>query len=64
MKLADLHSHTKYSFDSQTEPEALVLSAIDKGLDVIAITDHADILRIAVCRLSLAVRKERQSCSV
>ena len=43
LKLADLHSHTKYSFDSQTEPEALVLSAIDKGLDVIAITDHADI---------------------
>ena len=40
---ADLHCHTYYSFDSKTEPELLVQSAIDKGLDLIAITDHADV---------------------
>lgn len=40
---ADLHSHTHYSFDSKTDPEELILSAIDKGLDLIAITDHADV---------------------
>lgn len=43
MKKVDLHCHTYYSFDSKTEPEALVQSAISVGLDMIAITDHADI---------------------
>jgi len=43
MILSDFHTHTKYSFDSKAEPEALVLSAIEKGLKTIAITDHADV---------------------
>lgn len=57
LKLADLHSHTKYSFDSKTEPEDLILSAIDKGLDVIAITDHADI-DFEDCGMILDTRSE------
>ena len=43
MKLSDFHTHTKYSFDSTAEPEDMVLSAIEKGLQTIAITDHADV---------------------
>ena len=36
---ADLHLHTTAS-DGRLEPEALVRLAVEKGLDVIAITDH------------------------
>lgn len=43
LKKVDLHCHTYYSFDSKTEPEELILYAINKGLDMIAITDHADV---------------------
>jgi histidinol-phosphatase (PHP family) len=43
LKIADLHSHTRFSFDSQSDPEELILSAISKDIDVLAITDHADI---------------------
>ncbi len=43
MKLSDFHTHTKYSFDGEAEPEELVLSAIEKGLQTLAITDHADV---------------------
>ena len=39
----DFHCHTKYSFDSKTDPEELILSAISKDLKAIAITDHADV---------------------
>jgi len=52
MGRADLHTHTKYSGlgvfpmlgfyypESATEPEALVMEAERKGLDLICITDH------------------------
>jgi len=36
---ADLHLHTTTS-DGRLAPEALVRLAVEKGLDVIAITDH------------------------
>ena len=36
----DMHSHTRFSGDSLTEPEALVAGARRAGLDRIAITDH------------------------
>ncbi len=42
MFLADYHTHTKYSFDSNEEPAALCEKAIKKGLNAIAITDHYD----------------------
>ncbi len=52
MGRADLHTHTKYSAlgifpifgfyypESATEPEALVMEAERKGLDIVCITDH------------------------
>ena len=39
MKL-DLHIHSKYSYDSFSEPSKIVKMAKRKGLDVISITDH------------------------
>ena len=36
----DLHTHSRFSHDSHTEPEDLVTAAKDIGLDGIAITDH------------------------
>ena len=39
MKL-DLHIHSKYSFDSISDPKKIVDIARKKGLDAIAITDH------------------------
>ena len=39
MKL-DLHIHSKYSYDSFSEPSRIVKKAKRKGLDVISITDH------------------------
>ena len=39
----DLHTHTKYSQCSPTEPELILKAAIKKGLNGIAITDHNEI---------------------
>lgn len=39
----DTHTHTKHSCDAQKEPEDAIISAIDKGLSGIAITDHSDL---------------------
>ena len=36
----DLHVHTQFSADSVADPEAIIASAKEKGLDGIAITDH------------------------
>jgi len=36
----DLHMHSYYSFDSLNPPEKIVETAIRKGLDGIAVTDH------------------------
>ena len=45
MLLADLHTHSRYSFDAQPEADvdAMCESAIAKGLTLLAITDHCDI---------------------
>src|SRR5262245_20556470 len=34
------HVHTRYSVDSRTKPEALVLRAKQLGIEVLAVTDH------------------------
>jgi predicted metal-dependent phosphoesterase TrpH len=34
------HVHTKYSFDSLTDPRALARQAVKCGIDVLAVTDH------------------------
>ncbi len=39
---ADYHIHTNYSSDSEADMEDMVLSAISKNLNEIAITDHVD----------------------
>lgn len=39
----DLHCHTKYSYDSNSEIEELIIQAKKRGLDGIAITDHDNI---------------------
>ena len=36
----DLHCHTKYSYDSNSDIEKIIIEAKKKGLDGIAITDH------------------------
>ncbi len=42
MKLYDQHLHSKYSFDSRTNPEDNVLRAIDRGLAGLTFTEHFD----------------------
>jgi hypothetical protein len=37
---ADLHTHSRASFDSLASPEALIRSAAQRGLTHLAITDH------------------------
>lgn len=40
---ADLHVHTKYSFDGLSEPADIVKQAVKAGISVLAITDHNNI---------------------
>jgi predicted metal-dependent phosphoesterase TrpH len=37
---ADMHVHTRYSADAVSSPEKVIKSAIKKGIDCLAITDH------------------------
>ncbi|MFA5248908.1 MAG: PHP domain-containing protein [Candidatus Paceibacterota bacterium] len=36
----DLHNHSYWSYDGFDSPEKLIVSALEKGLDGIALTDH------------------------
>jgi predicted metal-dependent phosphoesterase TrpH len=36
----DLHIHSKYSYDSLSEPERILRTAVKRNLDAISITDH------------------------
>ena len=40
--VGDTHTHTSFSADCDTEPEALVRAAVDAGLSSVTITDHYD----------------------
>ncbi len=40
---ADLHVHTKYSFDALTSLRAMIKSCLKKGIHCIAVTDHNEI---------------------
>lgn len=42
MYLIDYHTHTNFSSDSDAPMEDMILSAIDKGIDEMAVTDHVD----------------------
>jgi histidinol-phosphatase (PHP family) len=39
----DLHMHCRFSGDSEADPEAMIASAMEKGLDGLCFTDHEDI---------------------
>lgn len=39
---ADYHMHTRFSSDSDAEPEDMIKGALEKGLETICITDHQD----------------------
>jgi predicted metal-dependent phosphoesterase TrpH len=41
--IADLHIHSKYSYDSLLDPKKIIKVAKRRGLDIIAITDHETI---------------------
>lgn len=43
MNLVDCHNHTKYSFDGKDTVKDMIESAIDKGISIFSITDHADV---------------------
>lgn len=43
MYLADYHTHTKYSVDSEADIDKMCRQAIIRGLDELAVTDHMDI---------------------
>lgn len=40
MYTIDLHNHTKFSYDGSNTPEEIIENAINRGVDVIGITDH------------------------
>lgn len=40
--LSDCHMHTEFSLDCEASPEAMVESAVAKGLDAVCVTDHED----------------------
>lgn len=40
--LGDMHTHSRYSIDAKDSIESMCLSAINKGLKVLCITDHVD----------------------
>jgi len=40
--LWDTHMHSRFSGDSEAEPEAMIKAAMDKGLSGICFTDHLD----------------------
>lgn len=40
--LADCHVHTYFSKDSKADPEEMVKSAIERGLNAVCFTDHED----------------------
>ena len=60
MKKADFHVHTNYS-DGVFSPEKIVDTALEAGLEAIALTDHDNILSYAVAQNYLqSIGKEDQ----
>lgn len=41
----DLHTHSTNSFDGYDSPEAMILSAMEKGVEIYALTDHCEVNR-------------------
>ncbi|MCL2439877.1 MAG: PHP domain-containing protein [Alphaproteobacteria bacterium] len=56
MLLMDLHTHSSFSYDAATLPEELVGKAYDKGVRMLALTDHDNLAGI---KYFLKAAKER-----
>lgn len=56
---SDLHIHTYYS-DGVFSPEKIVDTALDVGLDVIALTDHDNVLSYNVAKEHLKKNQQRR----
>jgi len=54
---ADLHVHTRSSFDSLSEPKDALSAALKRGLSAIAITDHNE---IAGAMEAMGIARERK----
>jgi len=46
----DLHIHTRYSFDSSSAPEAVIDTALKRGINCLAITDHSQVKGVMVAQ--------------
>lgn len=42
----DLHTHSEYSFDSQSKLADMIAAAVENGVDVLAVTDHCELDRV------------------
>lgn len=60
---SDLHIHTNYS-DGVFTPEKIVDAAIDAGLDVIALTDHDNILSYEIAQKYLETLKKENKKTI
>ncbi|HLR52305.1 MAG TPA: DNA polymerase/3'-5' exonuclease PolX [Candidatus Avamphibacillus sp.] len=61
--LGDLHMHTTWS-DGGQSIEEMVLKAIEKGYEYIAITDHSKFLRVANGLNEARLRKQREEIAL
>lgn len=48
MKICDVHTHSSNSFDAENTVEEMCISALDKGLFAVAVTDHCEAPEIAL----------------
>lgn len=60
IEMADLHTHSFYSFDADYDPEMMLKSAAKKGMREICFTDHVDFYHLSDIHLpDFAARAER-----
>ena len=55
--IADMHTHSEYSHDSVCPIEDMCIAQIQKGTDVMAVTDHADIFMHSTYDIYEPIRK-------
>ena len=55
--LADMHTHSQYSHDSEAPIEDMCLAQIERGTDAFAVTDHCDILSFSDYDIFTPIRR-------
>lgn len=60
--IQDLHSHTYYSYCGKDSPEAVIKNAIDKGLDVVGISDHYH--GIVMCKKNFVYESDEEKITM